>query len=392
MTAGRAPDGDKVSTDVLIVGAGPAGSAAAIALRRLGVPRVLLLNKPSKIPLAIGESVAPNIGLLLSRLGLNHRLEDMGHLPYHGNISLWGGPELVFDDFLKRGMGHGYHLDRAAFDTWLREQACEAGALLYSPVELEEAVRVERAFYVRFQQHGRKMEARAAVIVDASGRKAVLARRMGADVHKLDRLVALAAHARPISPAFGAAPSLSGQSLVEPVAEGWWYAAGLPSGRLIVTLMTDDDIAKAGRLRDPEMYRAAFERTARLSQMACLQEGESSEITVVSAATQYLNRALGLGWIAAGDALIGFDPLTSSGITGALDDALAAADTVVAWFSAKDGMAAAEAARVYVRRAEATLQRYLSEHQRWYARETRFADRPFWQRRIGGLAKPNSPS
>src|SRR5512135_3417141 len=36
---------DREHADVVVVGAGPAGLAAAIELRRLGVPRVLLLDR-----------------------------------------------------------------------------------------------------------------------------------------------------------------------------------------------------------------------------------------------------------------------------------------------------------------------------------------------------------
>lgn len=370
----------EASVDVLVVGAGPAGSATAIALRRRGVPSVLVLDKPARAPFAIGESAAPGVGPLLARLGLPDRLEPLGHLPYHGNVSLWGGPEPVVDDFLRRGTGSGWHLDRAAFDAWLRDAAVQAGAELWRPAELGSVERSGRRFRVEVWQDGRARLVEASLLVDASGRKATLARRMGARVRRLDRLIAVASLFDPASDKRIAGFSLGSLSMVEPFADGWWYAAALPSGRVIVTAMTDDDLARTTKLRDPATYWEAIQATSLLRGAARPPAGEWST-AMISAASQYVDRALGLGWIAVGDSLIAFDPLTSSGIAGALDDAHAAADTVMAWFGARDGSEAAEAARVYVRRAESTLRRYVNERRALYGSEKRWADRPFWQRR-----------
>lgn len=367
------------AVDVVILGGGPAGSATAIALRRHGIRHVLLVDRPARAPFAIGESVSPNICSLLARLGLTEDLGELGHLAYHGNLSLWGGAEAVVDDFLHRGRGHGWHLDRASFDEWLRVSAVSAGAELMRPAELVAVERTGAHWTVQLRCGDASVAVATGIVVDATGRKGALIRRLGVRRRQLDRLVALATLADPRRGP-DPRPSLKGLSWIEPVAEGWWYAAGLPSGRVILTLMTDSDLAQTRSLRDPQTYRRALAATSEVGGAVELS-GEGFVVESFSAATQLAQRAVGPGWLAVGDALFAFDPLTSSGISGAISDALAAADTIVGWIGSTGAEEAIEAARQYARHADATLRRYLRERQVWYSRERRWADHPFWLRR-----------
>ena len=84
--------------DVLILGAGPAGSTLALALKRAGVGAVLLIDNPLRRAFRMGESAAPGLGSLLRHLGLDDRLESRGHRPCHGNRSLWGGGQPAVED------------------------------------------------------------------------------------------------------------------------------------------------------------------------------------------------------------------------------------------------------------------------------------------------------
>jgi flavin-dependent dehydrogenase len=372
----RDPDG---AAEVVIVGAGPAGCATALALRRAGVPRVVLVDRPPRQGPRVGESASPHVGFLLTRLGLPVKPEDMGHRAYYGNLSLWGGPEPVVDYFLWRGTGHGWHLDRAAFDDWLRDAAVACGVRLIAPATLVSVERVEQGGWRLGVRDGVVSHLATRVVVDATGRRAAVATRLGARRRRLDRLIGLVAHTRLADDA-----SLRGLSFIEAVAYGWWYAACLPDGRAIVTLMTDADVARSLRLHHPEAYRAAWGATARLRDLVPPPPVQTLPITVFSGASQYMDRVVGPGWIAVGDAMIGCDPLTSSGISGALDDALTAVETVLQWFSSSSGSAAQEAASQYARRAETTLRRYLHERHRYYSAEGRWPDHPFWSRRLAG--------
>lgn len=355
--------------DVLIAGAGPAGCATALALAQAGVA-VLLLDRPLAQPFLIGESATPDVAGLLSRLGVGHKLD--GHVPYHGNVSLWGGDVPQLDHFLFRAQGHGWHLDRAAFDHALRQAALEQDIAIQTPSGVDHIAPDHRGWRVQVRGLG---EVVTRVVVDAGGRRSPLATRMGIQRCQVDRLQALACHAT-------ASEALSGYSLVESCSHGWWYATGLPDGRALVTLMTDQDIAKAHKLHDPECYLAAWRETRLLAERVP-PPGHASPVQAFAAHSGCINHAAGLGhaagqgWICVGDALMGLDPLTSSGISGALRDALAAAPAILGMLEGNTA-----AARAYALRANGSFKRYLAERQQHYSLESRWANWPFWQRRM----------
>ena len=360
-------------SDVAILGAGPAGAALAVALRRAGVAKVTLLDRPARGAFRIGESVAPGIAPLLRRLGLPDDLGRYGHSPYHGNRSLWGGVAAV-DDFLHRGLGHGWHLDRAKFDAWLRDAAVCAGAQLLTPARLEAVTRGRNGWDLRIRHNVRTIDHTATLIVDASGRRAALGAQLGVTRRRCDTLVAVAT----VVP--DAASGLGTLSLVEAAPEGWWYAAALPNGTALVSLMTDHDLARAAGWRCPATFAAAWAATDALARRVPPLSIPGG-LSIFPAHTQFVECAAGPGWLSVGDALLALDPLTSAGITGAIEDACAAAETICTWLGSTGPGERTAAADAYARRATHTLRRYLAERHRVYAAERRWTDRAFWQRR-----------
>lgn len=353
--------------DVLILGAGPAGCATALGLLAAGVERVLLVDKPPAHPFRIGESATPDIPALLAEFGLDGRLGQMGHTPYQGNLSLWGDEAPQLGHFLLKGRGHGWHLDRAAFDAWLRREATERGAHLASPCGIDAIVPCRDGWRATLRGAA---ETSARVVVDAAGRRAPLARRLGIGRRRVDGLLALAAHAP-------AGSGMAGLSLVESCADGWWYAVQLPDGRALATLMTDRDIAHAQGFHDPQRFLQAWRATRLIAQHVAPPAG-TPEIGVFAAHSGFLQSAAGSRWIAVGDALLGMDPLTSSGLSGAFNDAVVAVAAILGQLEGQTGKA-----RAYAERANATFQRYLVERRQRYAAEQRWPEQPFWSRRNG---------
>jgi len=346
--------------DVLILGAGPAGCATALALRARGVERVLLVDRAPPAALIPGESATPDIAPCLAKLGLDGGLAHPGARPYHGNLSAWGGPPAL-SLFGRRG--RGWHLDRTVFELWLRREAVSRGVVLACPARLDAISAHPDGWNVTVEGLG---DVHACVVVDAAGRRAPLATRLGAKRHKLDDLVALAARV----PCMGHT-GFEGFSFVESFADGWWYAAHIPSGEAVVMLMTDRDIA--GSYRDARAFAQAWRDTAELSRR--LPPACRAAPRIFAAHGAFLGACAGERWIAVGDALMSFDPLASSGLSGAFNDAIAAADAILSMLSGDDPRAA------YARRASAALTRYLAGHAAYYGLERRWPQRSFWTRR-----------
>ncbi|SUX55731.1 tryptophan 7-halogenase [Chromobacterium vaccinii] len=358
---------------VAIAGAGPAGSALALALHALGV-EALLLDRPLAQPFRIGESATPDVAGLLSRLGAGHALD--GQPGYHGNLSLWGSETPRLDHFLYRGHGHGWHLDRAGFDRALRQEAMARGVAVLGESGVDAIEPGDGGWRLRVRGLG---EVEARVVVDAGGRRSPLAARLGIPRCRLDRLQALACRV-------DCRGELSGYSLVESAPYGWWYAAALPDGRALATLMTDQDLARAQGLEHPADFLAAWRATRLLSERLP-PPPRIDAVHAFAAHSGCVSRAAGPGWICVGDALMGLDPLASSGIACALGDALAAAPAIAAML---DGDLAP--ARAYAKRADDCFRRYLAERRRHYRQESRWPERPFWQRRAFAPAALAAPA
>ncbi|UTH72807.1 tryptophan 7-halogenase [Chromobacterium sp. IIBBL 290-4] len=354
--------------EVLIAGAGPAGCALALALNQAGVD-ALLLDRPLAWPFRIGESASPDVAGLLAKLDVEYAL--LGQQPCHGNVSLWGGDQPQLDHFLFRAQGHGWHLDRAAFDRALQLEAMARGVALLACSGVDGIAPDTDGWNVQVRGMG---AVKARIVVDAGGRRSPLASRLGVPRHQLDKLIALACHAPE-------AQALAGYSLVESTPYGWWYAAGLPDGRALLALMTDQDLAKQARLSDPQVYAAAWRATRLLAERAPAILPDA--VHAFAAHSGCVQHAAGPGWLCVGDALMGLDPLTSSGISGALSDALAAVPAVLGMLDGDLG-----AARAYAQRADESFRRYLRERAGHYGVETRWPEQPFWARRMAASTMP----
>jgi len=349
-----------IRTSVAVIGDGPAGTAAALALLARGVD-VTLIGGRSRA--RVGEHLPPRAWPALETLGLRHVTESAA-LVCHGVESAWGDEQAARRDYLFSPWRVGLNLDRAAFDQALRAEVVDRGGRVLALRPARELHRLRSAWQVRLAD-GTAVE--ASFLVDASGRAAWVGRRAGARLVADDHLVGWWVRLRPRDPPNDASLHLGA------APDGWWYAAPLADGTVAAAWMTDPDLLPP-RLRGRDGW---FRHLASSSQLSSpVKDAQVVALQVVPARSQLLEPSAGPGWLALGDAAAAFDPLSSSGIAKALDDALTAADILT---QALCGNPAVEG--VWVARVRRAFGSFLAQRHAYYAFERRWVDRPFWQRR-----------
>src|SRR4051812_3920895 len=105
--------------DVVVLGAGPAGLATAIAISRETSASVLLADAGTAMRERFGESVTPEILVSLKRLGLLEEFRIGTHLPCPGSASIWGSGRVGYNDYILNPAGPAWRLHRRAFDEML---------------------------------------------------------------------------------------------------------------------------------------------------------------------------------------------------------------------------------------------------------------------------------
>jgi flavin-dependent dehydrogenase len=331
--------------DVAIVGGGPAGCAVALALD----PSLscVVIDSLGPASVGMGETLSPGIQPLLERLGVWSGFLQQQHLPAHGTAACWGSAQLEDHPFLFHPVGCGWHLDRARFD-----------ALLRSRVPLRRGRGLELA-------DADETRVRPRFVVDATGRAMAIARARGAERVAWDRGVAhFARYARVSQPEL-----VDTTTLIEAVADGWWYSTTVPGGDLVVA-----------SFHDPERPASLGPETA-----ARIGDTQPTAQWRCSARAQAATRVHGDDWLAVGDAALAADPLSSQGIAQALAMGIAAGEAISRHLDGDSrGLAR------YADSVAALRRQFLIARRDTYRRERRFSDSAFWRCRQQTITLPPS--
>ncbi len=288
-------------TDAVIVGAGPAGCAAAIGLARAGLD-VRILEASALPRHRPGESLHPGVEPIFEKLGVVDAVNRAGFLRHSGHHVRWeeGEPER-FDAFGsdERGEWRGYQAWRPELDAILLAEARNLGAVLENPgravspiVESERVIGVETD---RGLVKGR-------FLLDASGRSHWLARKLqiGWDVRS-----------PPLTARYGYAemPSDEQNPRMMRDPEGWTWLAPVGNDRWAWVRMRFDGI-------DPGQEWLPLE----LEQATSRSPSKGADVT-----WRMAKQVAGAGWFLLGDAAAVLDPAASHGVLRALMTGMQAA-------------------------------------------------------------------
>ena len=351
-----------------MIGGGPSGSAAAVALARSGLTVALLERTHFDGP-RVGELIAPEVTAALHSLGLWRRFTATGPLPARGLTSVWGTSTPEVNDHLHNPYGRGWLVDRQKVDRLLFDAAAEAGAQAIVGATARSCRWDGKAWTVETTLGDRTVSMRSRYVVDATGR--TRGPRRGAR-RRIDRLVACVCYLRR-SDDRTAAPL---EVVVEAQADGWWFSAPLPNGILALTFLTDADLLPSRHALVMGTFWRSLERTALTWRQ--LPSTPTPHAFFRCAADSHWWPAPDVNRIAVGDALIAMDPLCGRGLHDALESGRRGAAAIVA---------TEQGDRSALMRFTSTQQQqfrsYLAARLAHYRGETRWPSSPFWARRLG---------
>lgn len=313
--------------DVVVAGAGPAGSIAATLLARAGA-RVLLLDR-ARFPREklCGDTVNPGTVARLRALSLAGWIETHG-LAVEGMLVT--GPSGIRIEGRYPPPLLGRAARRTDLDYWLLCQAIGAG------VRFEERVTVRRAL-VAPQHHGPCATRVAGVLVDtptsrgvslaaritiaADGRRSPLAFGLGLASHpQRPRRWAIGGHFESVSD-----NSALGEMHIK--TNGYIGVAPLPDGLTNVCVVTSQPAIRP--MSDPEKtLRAAIDGDAQLRDRF-LRAHSVAPTMVLGPLAVDVSAAAVPGLLFAGDAAGFVDPMTGDGLRFAVQGAELAADAAI---------------------------------------------------------------
>ncbi|HEY7205597.1 MAG TPA: NAD(P)/FAD-dependent oxidoreductase [Methylomirabilota bacterium] len=336
--------------DVVVVGAGPAGSAVAILLAERGWS-VTLLDKAT-FPRAkiCGEYLSPEAARVLDRLGVLKAVDAAGAQPLHGMRIVAPDGTVLDGRYPTGGRWRGYRdhalaIRREVFDRVLLERA---RAL---PVDVRERHRVtglirEDSAVAGVQAEGPDgppLDIRGRLVVGADGRASVVARALGlVRPHRLARL-ALIQHVSGID-------DLGDRGEIHVDPPDYCILNPVAPGLVNLGLVVPLAHARPYRGRLETFFAARLKQLRRVPARIRGMRPEGTLMAMGPLAYRVDEPRVG-GVMLAGDAAGFYDPFTGEGLYTALRSAEMLAEVAHAALSAGDVSTAALAPYAAARRA-----------------------------------------
>lgn len=330
--------------DVIVIGGGPAGSVLASLLAQRGY-RCLVLERDIHPRDHVGESLTPSTNPIWAKIGFLEKIEDAGFVRKPG--ACWTAPTAPVGKFISIRLGefpppgatqlYTYNVERDVFDTMLLRHAHELGAKVIQGVTVQEVLfEGDRAVGVRAKlADGWQKDVFARMVVDASGRRCVLASQL-----QLKRK----------DPHFNQFGIYSWFRGVEPNPAGyegflflhflgleraWAWQIPMRNGLCSVGIVTEKgDFNASGQSRE-EFFESLIKRSRTLTYN--MRSAERIRPWWLEGDYSYkIDKLTGNGWLMIGDALRFVDPIFSTGVDVATYSALYASEAIERVFEGQD--------------------------------------------------------
>ncbi|WP_342245796.1 flavin-dependent monooxygenase QhpG [Pseudomonas sp. OTU5201] len=336
-------------TEIVVLGAGPAGAAVALGLRRLGYS-VRVVSEWRRF--AAVEGVSQRVLDGLRQAGLDRALACAA-APSPRRVQWNGDGQSINQECL---------LDRPQFDAAIREDLRAVGIeVLESRVLKVEGTGNGHLIHI---EPGEPL--RADFLVEARGRQAPLA---GGRLRGPETLSLLNQWQDvPDQPA----------SAVESLPDGWAWMARLTDGRCYWQITLDArDLPPKEQLPDYCAHRRS--ESALVRELFGAQALQPASLHARSSTAILFHEASGPNWLRVGDAAMAVDPLSGNGIFQSLSSALQAPAVINTLIQRPE--CAELARRFHHRRVEHLFLRFARTGRDFYALEQRWLDAAFWRDR-----------
>ncbi|MGH7998621.1 MAG: NAD(P)/FAD-dependent oxidoreductase [Brasilonema sp.] len=306
------------STQVLVIGGGPAGATAATFLAREGFD-VTLMEKAVEPRYHIGESLLPSSLEILELLGAKEKIEAYGFQPKNGAYFEWGSETWSFDfgQLLKGKQKHSYQVRRADFDKLLLDHASSQGVKVFEGIEVRELSfnkeRPQSAIWSQSSGDSSSGEISFDFLFDASGRSGLMATHYlkNRRQNKVFQNVAVWGYWKDAKKLEKGPEGAIG---VGSIQDGWLWAIPLHDGTLSVGVVIHRETYKAkrsGSLKD--FYLSAIAECPLVAELLT-QAKLVSSVEVEQDYSYAAESFCGPGYFLLGDAACFLDPLLSTGV------------------------------------------------------------------------------
>jgi flavin-dependent dehydrogenase len=344
----------------VVLGAGPAGAAVALGLRRLG-HTVTVVGVPRAFD-AI-EGVSDRVVAGLRGVGIEAALAAIAEPS--PRRATWAGQTTALNSERL--------VDRTAFDRLLWQELQDHGieciaerVMRWAPGEHGVS---GHALQIQRPDDTQPRTLRVRFVVEARGR---LAPHLPQGVTRGPETVALLWRGQ-------GAPGGEAGSAVESLPGGWAWCARLPGGAVALQLTVDPSSITL----PPRAQLGAFirERLSTVEAALPFLDTAAAEVHALARTSGAVlaPEVCGDRWLRVGDAAMAADPLSGNGIFQSLSSALQAPMVVHTLLNHPGD--APHARRFHTERVQGLFQRFARIGRDFYAQEQRWADQPFWSAR-----------
>lgn len=350
--------------DVVILGAGPAGTAAGIQLAQMGLD-VGIAEHRSFPRSHVGICISDETVAVISFLGLEHAFAEARFWRRTLTAVRWGYAET------RLVPQQGYHVDRAILDQLMLDRSRSAGARVYQPFTVLKVEPLEGSGWrVAIGDGDRCQVLKARFLVDATGRRPAL---RGARVKDGPPLVALHASWR-------LAGTAEFDGLIEAGEDAWLWYAQTARDQAVISVFCDPRHLKVSKWGGLQARYSGLLRQFRALKLDQLGH-QCSDPQACDATSQHAEDPLGERYIRLGDSCFSVDPLSSQGVHLALQSGLQGA-VIVNTLLNKPGNTAAARGFFRTRVAE-RVARYAARTRQEYGRVSTTWPNAFWHERAG---------